>query len=88
MESEAMRAKSHGATEPPNLYSVPEERMSPAYMKPEEGIWDQSYLSRALQQMKDSEIAKLRLPPGCNKPLECEKWIQNLNTTMKGLHPE
>ena len=38
--------------------------------------------------MKDSEIAKLRLSPSCNKPLEHEKWIMNLNTTMKGLHPE
>ena len=43
---------------------------------------------KSLQQMKDSEIAKLRLPPDCNKPLEHEKRIMNLNTTMKGLHPQ
>ena len=76
MESEAVRAKSHGATEYPDLYRLHEERLSPAYLKPEEGIWDQSYLSRVLQQMKDSEIQKLRLPPGCNKPLEYERWFK------------
>ena len=37
--------------------------------------------------MKDSEVSKLRFPPNCNKPLEYEKWMLNLTTTMKGLHP-
>ena len=83
-----MRAKFHGAPEPSRLYRDPTVRLSPAYLKPDEGIWDQSYLSKALQQMKDSEIAKLRLPPSCYKPLEYEKWVMSLNTTMKGLHPE
>ena len=67
MDSEAARAKYHGATEYPDLYRVPEERLSPAYLKPEEGIRDQSHLSKGLQQMKDSEISKLRLPQGCKK---------------------
>ena len=78
-ESEAVRTKFHGATEPPDLYRDQNVRLSPAYLKPDEGIWDQPYLSKALQQMKDSEVAKLRLSPDCNKPLEYEKWIMNLN---------
>ena len=74
-ESEAARAKDPGVTEPSNVHRDPNVRLSPAYLKPDEGIWDQSYLSRALQQMKDSEIAKLRLPPSCNKPLEYENGL-------------
>ena len=57
-------------------------------MKADEGTWDQTYLAKALQTMKDSEIAKLRFSSTCNKPLEYEKWLLNLNTTMQGLHPE
>ena len=85
-EPEVTRTKFHGATEPPGLYR--NARLSPAYLTPDEGIWDQSYLSKALQQMKDSEILKLRFPSNCNKPLEYEKWVMHLGTTMKGLHPE
>ena len=87
-ELEVGRAKFHEAIEPPVMYRDPSFRLSAAYLKPDEGIWDQSYLSKVLQQMKDSEIAKLKLPPSCNKPLGVEKWIMSLNTTMKGLHPE
>ena len=87
-EPEVARAKDPGVTDPPNVQRNPDSRLSPAYMKPDEGIWDQSYLSKALQMMKDSEMAKLRLPATCNKPLEYEKWLLNVNTTMKGLHPE
>ena len=38
--------------------------------------------------MKDSEIVKLKFPPICSKPLEYEKWVTLVGTTMKGLHPE
>ena len=62
--------------------------LSPAYQVPEEGIWNQSYLSKALQQMKDSEVVKLKFPPNSSKPLEYEKWVTLVGTTMKGLHPE
>ena len=37
--------------------------------------------------MKDSEIAKLRFSSTSYKPLEYEKWIKTVSTTMKGLHP-
>ena len=38
--------------------------------------------------MKDSEILKLRFTATSYKPLEYEKWIKTVSTTMKGLHPE
>ena len=57
-------------------------------MKADEIFWEQSYLARVLQTMKDSEIPKLRFAPGGNKALEYEKWLLTLNTTMQGLHPE
>ena len=45
-EPEAVRTKFHGATEPPYLYRDQNVRRSPAYLKPDEGIWDQSYLQK------------------------------------------
>ena len=63
-------------------------KSSPNYSEADKTIWEQSYLSKALQQMKDSEIAKLRLSSTSYKPLEYEKWIKTVSTTMKGLHPE
>ena len=86
-EPEAARATDPGVAAPTNV-QFDESKLSPANLKPDEGIWDQSYLSKALQTMKDSEIAKLRLSSTCNKPLEYEKWLLNFNTTMQGLHPE
>ena len=80
------RAKSHENPEPPGMYRA--ARRSPAYQTPEEGIWDQSYLSKALQQMRDREVVKLKFPPNSSKPLEYEKWVTLVGTTMKGLHPE
>ena len=62
--------------------------LSPAYQIPEEGIWNQSYLAKALQSMKDTEIAKLRFTTGCSKPLEYEKWVTLMGTTMNGHHTE
>ena len=47
-----------------------ETTLSPACQVPEEGVWNQSALSKALQIMKDTEITKLRFTPGCSKPLE------------------
>ena len=62
--------------------------LSPAYQNPDEGIWEQNYLSKALQNMKDSEVPKLKLPSTGDRPQEYEKWITNVSTMMKGLHPE
>ena len=85
-ETHIPKAKSHENSEPPGVYRA--TQLSPAYQTPDEGIWDQTYLSKALQQMKDSEIAKLKFPPNSSKPLEYEKWVTLVSTTMKGLHPE
>ena len=35
-----------------------QSRSPPGYSDADESIWDQAYLSKALQQMKDSEISK------------------------------
>ena len=56
-DTQIPRAKSHENPEQSGVYRT--ARLSPAYQTPEEGIWDQSYLSKALQQMKDSEIVNL-----------------------------
>ena len=65
-----------------------QSRSPPGYSNADENIWDQAYLSKALQQMKDSEISKLKFTATSYKPLEYEKWIKTVSTTMKGLHPE
>ena len=62
--------------------------MSPAYIEVDDATWEQAYLARVLQAMKDSEIPKLKFLPQGNKPLEYEKWVLSWNTTMQGLHPE
>ena len=38
--------------------------------------------------MKDSDVVKLKFPPNSSKPLEYEKWVTSVGTTMKCLHPE
>ena len=74
------------AAEPPKQEKA--ATRSPAYQNPEAGIWEQNYLSKALQQMKDSEIAKLRFVSGGNRPFEFEKWLSLITTTLNGMHPE
>ena len=61
---------------------------SPAYQVPEDAVWNQSALSKALQMMKDTELGKLKFTPGGSKPLEYEKWMNLMATTMNGHHPE
>ena len=89
-ETQIPKAKPSDNSEPPGIYREvrQETQLSPAYQTPDEGIWEQTYLSKALQQMKDSEIAKLKFPSSGSKPLEYEKWVTIVTTTMKGLHPE
>ena len=89
-EMQIPKAKPSDNSEPPGIHREvrPETQLSLAYLTPEEGIWEQNYLSKALQQMKDSEIAKLRFPLNGSKPLEYEKWVTTVTTTMKCLHPE
>ena len=89
-EVQTPKAKPSENSEPPGIHKEVRQEMqlSPAYLNPEEGIWEHNYLSKALQQMKDSEIAKFKFPPNSNKPLEYEKWVTLVTTTMKGLHPE
>ena len=73
--SEAARAKYHGAPEPSPMYRDLGPILSPAYSEPDKGRWDQSYLARVLQQMKDSEMTKLKMPSSCYKPLEYENGL-------------
>ena len=61
---------------------------SPAYQVPEDAVWNQSALSKALQMMKDTEITKLKFTAGSSRPLEYEKWMTLMGTTMNGHHPE
>ena len=75
-------------SEASNAEFLDETKSSPAYSEADKSIWEQSYLSKALQQMKDSEISKLKFSSASYKPVEYEKWIKTVSTTMKGLHPE
>ena len=61
---------------------------SPAFEVPEEGIWHQSYLAKSLQQVKETDFAKLKFPAQVPKPVEFEKWLRQLETTTHALHPE
>ena len=75
-------------SEASNAEFLDESKSSPAYYEADKNIWEQSALSKVLQQMKDSEISKLKFTSAFHKPLEYEKWIKTVSTTMKGLHPE
>ena len=55
--TEAARAKYPRVSAPS---PVEEPKLSPTYSEPDKAIWEQSYLSKALQQMKDSEMTKLK----------------------------
>ena len=61
---------------------------SPAFEVPEEGIWNQSYLAKSLQNVKESDFIKLKFPAQVPKPVEFEKWLRQLETTTHALHPE
>ena len=61
---------------------------SPAYQIPEDSVWNQSYLAKALQNMKETDFAKLKFSPGSNKPVEYEKWIVLMDTTTHAQHTE
>ena len=61
---------------------------SPAYQVPEDAIWNQSYLAKALQNMKDTDFAKLNFVPGASKPVEYEKWVGRMDTTTNAHHAE
>ena len=61
---------------------------SPAYQVPEDSIWNQSYLAKALQNMKEADFVKLKFSPGTNKPVEYEKWVVLMDTTTHAQHTE
>ena len=69
-------------------FEYDEPKLSLAYVNVDHQTWEQAYLARVLQSMKDSEIPKLKFLPQNNKALEYEKWLLTLNTTMQGLHQE
>ena len=61
---------------------------SPAYVVPEDSVWNQSYLAKALQNMKDTDFAKLKFTTSSNKPAEFEKWLILMETTTHAQHQE
>ena len=61
---------------------------SPAYQVPEDSIWNQSYLAKALQTMKEADFAQLKFASGANKPVEYEKWVVRMDTTTHAQHTE
>ena len=38
--------------------------------------------------MKETDFAKLKFLPGCNKPVEYEKWVVLMDTTTHAQHTE
>ena len=85
---EFTRAKYPVDSPPPRMFRETGLVPSPAYQNPDEGIWEQSIFLRVLQNMKDSEVPKLKLFSTSDKDQEYEKWLHLISTTMKGLHPE
>ena len=61
---------------------------SPDYVQTDEAIWNQSYLAKAMLQMKDRDTRKLKFPESCYTPYEYEKWLQDVNRTMEADHPD
>ena len=61
---------------------------SPAYEVPEDSVWNQSYLAKALQNMKETDFAKLKFSAQSNKPFEFEKWLVLMETTTHAQHQE
>ena len=65
-----------------------EEGPSPFFMEEADKVWQQEYLARALLQMKETEIMKLKFVDGSYRPYEYERWINAVTRTMTALHPE
>ena len=57
-------------------------------MVPEDSVWNQSYLAKALQNMKETDFAKLKFTSSANKPAEFEKWLILMETTTHAQHQE
>ena len=51
-------------------------------------VWQQEYLAKALLQMKETELVKLKFPDRSYRPYEYERWINAVTRTMTALHPE
>ena len=50
--------------------TAPEGGPSPNFVQENHTIWDQSYLAKAMLQMKDAEFVKLRFSDSCYRPYE------------------
>ena len=61
---------------------------SPNFVQEDGKVWDQQYLSKALLQLKESDIAKLRFSETCYKPYEYEKWIRSVTRSLISSHSE
>ena len=66
----------------------PDVPQSPAFLDAEDAVWNQSYLAKALLQIKETDMVKLKFTEGSYKPYEYEKWVQALKRLTNGYHPE
>ena len=73
---------------PKSGVTVPDGGPSPNFVQESAEIWHQSYLAKALLQLKETEFAKLRFSDSSYKPYEYEKWIRGFTRVMESTHPE
>ena len=93
MEVELLRPRGSGSVGAGAPHTVPggiapEGGPSPNFVQENHTIWDQSYLAKAMLQMKDAEFVKLWSSDSCYRPYEYEKWIRGLTRAMTASHPE
>ena len=68
---------------PPQVGPVPPKNLgkvggpSPNYVHEDQGVWDQTYLAKALLQMKEAEFPKLFVE-GSYRPYQYERWFEQL----------
>ena len=91
LSKEAPQGQSEGIPKTPPARPAAEPKVtspSPAFMVPEDSVWNQSYLAKALQNMKETDFAKLKFTSSANKPAEFEKWLILMETTTHAQHQE
>ena len=68
--------------------TAPDGGPSPNFVNKDNSIWDQGYLAKAMLQMKDSDVQKLRFVETWYKPYEYEKWLCGVTRVMVANQPE
>ena len=69
LSKEAPQGQSEGIPKTPPARPAAEPKVtppSPAYVVPEDSVWNQSYLAKALQNMEDTDFAKLKFTTSSN----------------------